>query len=62
MLSESDAFQLSKMSHEFVDNTMSIRNLKQSVKLKENINAFLRIKQEHPTLSKEELEPYILKE
>jgi hypothetical protein len=62
MLSENDAFQLSKMSHEFVDNTVSIRNLKQSVKLKENIQSFLRIKQEHPDVSKEELEPYILKE
>ena len=55
MLSENDAFQLSKMSHEFVDNTVSIRNLKQSVKLKENIQSFLRIKQEHPDVSKEVL-------
>jgi len=62
MLSESDRYQLSKMSNEFVDKTEQIRASKNSIKLRENIIAFLRIKKENPGLPKADLEPLILAE
>jgi hypothetical protein len=62
MLSESDRYQLSKMSNEFVDKTEEIRASKNSSKLRENIIHLLRIKQENPGLSKKDLEPLILAE
>lgn len=62
MLSESDRYQLSKMSNEFVDKTEEIRASKNSSKLRENIIHLLRIKQENPGLSKKDLEPLILTE
>jgi hypothetical protein len=62
MLSESDRFQLSKMSNEFVDKTEQIRESKHSGPLRENILALLRIKKENPGLSKVELEPLVLAE
>jgi len=62
MLSESDRYQLSKMSNEFVDKTEQIRESKNSSKLRENIVNFLRIKKENPGLSKKDLEPLILAE
>lgn len=62
MLSESDRYQLSKMSNEFVDKTEEIRASKNSIKLRENIIAFLRIKKENPGLPKHDLEPLILAE
>ena len=62
MLSESDRYQLSKMSNEFVDKTEEIRASKNSSKLRENIIHLLRIKQENPGLSKKDLEPLILSE
>ena len=62
MLSESDRYQLSKMSNEFVDKTEEIRASKNSSKLRENIIHLLRIKQENPGLSKKDIEPLILAE
>ena len=62
MLSESDRYQLSKMSNEFVDKTEQIRESKNSGPLRENILNLLRIKKENPTLTKAELEPLILAE
>jgi len=62
MLSESDRYQLSKMSNEFVDKTEEIRASKNSIQLRENIINFLRIKKENPGLSKADLEPLILAE
>jgi hypothetical protein len=62
MLSESDRYQLSKMSNEFVDKTEQIRESKNSSKLRENIIHLLRIKKENPGLSKKDLEPLILSE
>jgi len=62
MLSESDRYQLSKMSNEFVDKTEQIRESKHSGPLRENILALLPIKKENPGLSKVELEPLVLSE
>jgi hypothetical protein len=62
MLSESDRYQLSKMSNEFVDKTEEIRASKNSSKLRENIISLLRIKKENPGLSKKDIEPLILAE
>jgi hypothetical protein len=62
MLSESDRYQLSKMSNQFVDKTEQIRESKHSIKLRENIISLLRIKKENPGLSKADLEPLILNE
>ena len=62
MLSESDRYQLSKMSNEFVDKTEEIRASKNSIQLRENIVNLLRIKKENPGLPKADLEPLILAE
>ena len=62
MVGESDRYQLSKMSNEFVDKTEQIRESKHSGPLRENILALLRIKKENPGLSKVELEPLVLAE
>jgi hypothetical protein len=62
MLSQSDRYQLSKMTDQFVDKTEQIRASKNSTKLRENILALLRIKQENPTLEKKDLEPLVLAE
>ena len=62
MLSESDRYQLSKMSNEFVDKTEQIRESKHSGPLRENMLALLRIKKENPGLSKKDLEPLVLSE
>lgn len=62
MLSQSDRYQLSKMTDQFVDKTEQIRESKNSSKLRESIIALLRIKQENPGLEKKDLEPLVLAE
>ena len=62
MLSQSDRYQLSKMTDQFVDKTEEIRASKNSTKLRENIIALLRIKKENPGVDKKELEPLVLAE